>query len=55
MCGKECTDITQDPVVSGKNGCLGIFHCGHELLKRSSEGGVLLRFVDDDTTLEPSV
>jgi hypothetical protein len=55
MCGKECTDITQDPVVSGKNGRLRIFHCGHELLKRSGEGRVLLWSVDNDTALEPFV
>lgn len=49
---RMCTNTAKDPIVSWKDGCLGILNRSHEFFKCGSEGWVLLLFVSDDAALK---
>jgi hypothetical protein len=50
-----CTNLTADPVVSGKNGRFGILNGSHEFFKRGSEGRVLFWSVEDGAALKQRI
>ena len=49
---RTCTDSAIDPIVKGENRCFGVLYCVHELVKRISEGWILIWCIGYDATLK---